>query len=703
MQTKTLKLLTIILVALVSYTAGKLGEAEAATLSVSNVQANPGNQVRLPINLTQQTNITALQFTLSFDPTILTGIGVNSGSAVTDHTVVSNITPGQATVAIFSGSNAIIQANGGSVVDLAVQVTAASTATGTSALTLSNVVASDTNANSVPVTIQNGTFAVASTVPPGNTIAPLIAITSPGAGTTLSGSVTISAQATDDTAVVGVQFKVDGQNQGAEDTTSPYSISWDTTKSANGSHTLTAVARDAAGNQTTSTEATVTVKNGTSETTSSSVSITSPAANATVSGKTKVSATVSGIAGVVGVQFKLDGQNLGAEDTTSPYSVSWDTTKTNNGTHTLAAVARDAVGNQITSSEVVVTVNNSAPDTTAMGLLASMMQPGTWAELNTNGFNNGAFLESSQPGSSILSWANKGVWDPNSKRFLFLGAPPSQPGKFAVYDAQNNSWQSGPLPPVCTSAEDAQCIAQAFQHNALNPATGDFYYRGPFGIGQERTVYKYNIANGTWSTLPENDTAEYVQCCGALEYFPEMNGLVYLNGTEFTPEVGGLYLFSIATQKWSSVASNLKLADCCGFASYNPVHKTVLFGGGAFYDYEGDYDRNLYKLDSSGKVTKLNPTPNGLSVANSVLTVDPVSGKYLVFDENQNFYEYDVTTDTWTLQNSNPPIFTDGFLIDTVATPVSTYGVIMFVKYWFDQSKVYLYKHAANGAVPQGR
>ena len=48
--------------------------------------------------------------------------------------------------------------------------------------------------------------------------------------------------------MVGVQFKVDGANVGAEDTTAPYSIAWATSGAGNGSHTITAVARDAAGN-----------------------------------------------------------------------------------------------------------------------------------------------------------------------------------------------------------------------------------------------------------------------------------------------------------------------------------------------------------------------------------------------------------------------------------------------------------------------
>ena len=52
-----------------------------------------------------------------------------------------------------------------------------------------------------------------------------------------------------------------GPNLGAEVTAAPYSISWNTTTAANGTHTLTAVARDAAGNTATSSAVSVTVSN----------------------------------------------------------------------------------------------------------------------------------------------------------------------------------------------------------------------------------------------------------------------------------------------------------------------------------------------------------------------------------------------------------------------------------------------------------
>jgi alpha-mannosidase len=95
------------------------------------------------------------------------------------------------------------------------------------------------------------------------------------------------------------------------------------------------------------------------DTTRPGVSITSPTAGATVSNTVTVSATASDNVGVGGVQFTLDGANLGSEDTSSPYSVSWSTALSQNGTHVLSARVRDIAGNLGTAPNVSVTVNNS--------------------------------------------------------------------------------------------------------------------------------------------------------------------------------------------------------------------------------------------------------------------------------------------------------------------------------------------------------
>jgi uncharacterized repeat protein (TIGR03803 family) len=232
-----------------------------------------------------------------------------------------------------------------------------------------------------------------------DTTSPTVSITAPAGGATVSGTVTISANASDPTVagqvtsgVAGVQFKVGGVNVGVEDTSSSYSTSWDTTTIVNGSYTLTAVARDIAGNVMTSSVVTVNVSNPVADTTNPTVSITAPAGGATVSGTVTISAnasdpTVAGqvTSGVAGVQFKVGGVNVGVEDTSSSYSTSWDTTTIVNGSYTLTAVARDVAGNSTLSSAISITVNNVvvAPSTLSAALSGAQIQL-AWSDLSNN-------------------------------------------------------------------------------------------------------------------------------------------------------------------------------------------------------------------------------------------------------------------------------------------------------------------------------
>jgi len=94
----------------------------------------------------------------------------------------------------------------------------------------------------------------------------------------------------------------------------------------------------------------------TSDTTPPAVAITAPANGSIVVGSTTVTATASDNIGVVGVQFKLDGANLGAEVMNPPYARSWVPSVTASGQHVLTAVGRDAAGNTRTSSPVSVIV-----------------------------------------------------------------------------------------------------------------------------------------------------------------------------------------------------------------------------------------------------------------------------------------------------------------------------------------------------------
>jgi hypothetical protein len=76
---------------------------------------------------------------------------------------------------------------------------------------------------------------------------PVVSITKPLAGATVSGSVRIAVSVTDNTAVSQVSIYVDGVLR-CTGTSAPYTCNWNTKKSASGSHTIATTAWDAAGN-----------------------------------------------------------------------------------------------------------------------------------------------------------------------------------------------------------------------------------------------------------------------------------------------------------------------------------------------------------------------------------------------------------------------------------------------------------------------
>jgi hypothetical protein len=228
---------------------------------------------------------------------------------------------------------------------------------------------------------QTGGFTDTFTITRTDTTAPSIILTSPTDGSTISGSHTLAATATDDTAVTLVEFYQNGTKVG-EDATEPFSFPWDTTFVANGDYSLTAKAYDAAGNIGSSTAVLAHVANGApADTTNPTVSLTAPTAGSTLSGTTTLTATATDDSSVAKVEFYKDTTKIG-EDTSSPYSYDWNTIGVPAGAVSLSAKAYDAAGNIGTSTSVAVSISNpGAPaDTTAPSV--SLTSPATGASLS---------------------------------------------------------------------------------------------------------------------------------------------------------------------------------------------------------------------------------------------------------------------------------------------------------------------------------
>ena len=185
--------------------------------------------------------------------------------------------------------------------------------------------------------------------------APTVSITAPSAGSSIHGSVTISASASDNsggTGVAKVEFYIDGTLK-STDTTSPYSYSWDTTTASNASHTLTAKAYDNASPANTATSAgvTVTVDNS-APTTPGNFHSTS---NTTNSISLAWSASSDNI-GVSGYRLQRNGNTV---TTTAGSTLSYtDTSLAPGTTYSYTLVALDAVGN--TSSAATLSASTQA-------------------------------------------------------------------------------------------------------------------------------------------------------------------------------------------------------------------------------------------------------------------------------------------------------------------------------------------------------
>lgn len=203
-------------------------------------------------------------------------------------------------------------------------------------------------------------------IPGGDTTGPQVKLVSPEANSVYSNEqvVLLEAIASDDVGVTGVDF-YDGSLLMGSSSAPPFRLSWTLKSSDNGIHSLTARARDAAGNEANSEPVEIAVEASVTDTEPPSVAITSPASAQTITAAQtlELEATASDNVEVVRVEFH-DGATLLGTVTQSPYTFSWALGSNLNGVHSVTAKAFDAEGLFATSAPVEITVNVVPTDVT---------------------------------------------------------------------------------------------------------------------------------------------------------------------------------------------------------------------------------------------------------------------------------------------------------------------------------------------------
>jgi len=259
---------------------------------------------------------------------------------------------------------------------------------------------------------------------------PSVSLTAPSAGT-VSGTLPLKATASDDAGVAGVTFLVDGAVVGSEDTSAPYEVQWASTGVANGSHKISARARDSANQTTTSAEVTVTVSNsgpppptglvlafGFEETAGTTANDSSTAKNnGTINGAT------SNATGKFGRALSFDGSNdrvdvpdaASLDLTTGMTLEAWVKPTTNvgwrtvllkeRGTNDLLYALYSSNGSK-PRTENFTTAENTAAGTAALPLNAWSHLAATYDGTNLRFYVNGALVTTKATSGAMPNTAN---------------------------------------------------------------------------------------------------------------------------------------------------------------------------------------------------------------------------------------------------------------------------------------------------------
>jgi hypothetical protein len=338
------------------------------------------------------------------------------------------------------------------------------------------------------------------------------------------------------------------------------------------------------------------------------VSITFPINGSTISGTITISATAADNFGVAGVQFKVDGNNAGTEDTASPYSVQWDSTGVINGTHTIKATARDAAGNTNISSVSIIVANAQQQQ----GWIDMPLKQ--WIALD---------LPNSNPSlnNGLKHW--NGAFDPDNKRIYFMGGDHFGPPYGESYRQETYSFS----------------IAERFANKNNSSAGWNLEYPYCSQSGQIQPKHP-DFVGWTWDSkrkvfwmIPGTMVLFNLNCPG--EFETNVSDTQYIKGRIMT--------FDPNTKLWSDVGA---AGDTFTWQSvYDPVSDTIIrfnHNGGSGAQVQ------VYNISTNAWIIKnlgLNSAGKDMRLENGYLAAD-IDGRaiYTIDWDSARLHRYHIDT-----------------------------------------------------------
>lgn len=339
------------------------------------------------------------------------------------------------------------------------------------------------------------------------------------------------------------------------------------------------------------------------------INMTAPANSAALSGVVQLAASP---AATTGVQFLVDGVSLGTNIAAAPYTMPWDTTTVQDGTHWIAAQTTDSTGITGTSPVVLVTVANgkvSGPSVqitspTTGSILSSTVTLYATAG-SSQGIANVSFAVDGAPVGSIaaapymISWNSTTVKD--GQHSITATATDTLGNSTTSVPATVTVDNSHPALPigeeVVVSADGAGVITtQSFSTTAPSDLLVAFVsYDGPSQFAQSATV---SGAGLVWTLLERSNTED-----GTSEIWSARADGTLSGVTVFAqPGSGGTYHGSLTLIAFTNAAGTSVVGRTGAPSGAPDISLPGVISGDWVFAVGNDWDKPVARVPVSGQV-----------------------------------------------------------------------------------------------------
>ncbi|HXJ51015.1 MAG TPA: hypothetical protein VNH16_06450 [Burkholderiales bacterium] len=328
------------------------------------------------------------------------------------------------------------------------------------------------------------------------------------------------------------------------------------------------------------------------------------------------------------------------------------------------------------------------------------MAPGTWAQLTAA--NQDAVLGVGDVSGTMIHFCNSMPWNPFSKVIEIVGMDHNwQMQRHVRYDEASNSF-------IVVAADDGlgTQVQHGYDHNTVNPFTGDLYHRFYSGFTGTISSFKKVLGGSSFVALPGVSASEQV-AIGATWWSGSFVGggsqgsfMIFNSGNALgNANDGQILAYNPLTNAW--FFSKEAMAPFYGSGEtyhsvmeYSSAKNVAVYGGGNVAP------NKLWRLDSDGSFIAMPDVPPGKAVGiqNGLLVNDPVSGNFLLLSAGELWELNPSGSGTWTQQTGLrvPPgaVGVPGNLDAVIASSISDYGVVAFITQpGHTGATFFLYKH----------